>query len=151
MKSELKIDGNRMQITRIFNAPRERVFEAWKLPELMERWSGCKETTKVEFVVDFRVGGTFTQKMQIQHTNEIGEHAITGVYDEIIEPEKIAYHVNLGPATARVVVEFFDLGRQTKLVLTQDGFPDAMIVKFVSQGTMESLEKLDQLLLAQAA
>jgi uncharacterized protein YndB with AHSA1/START domain len=148
MKSELKIDGNRMQITRIFNAPRERVFEAWKLPELMERWSGCKETTKVEFTVDFRVGGTFTQKMEIEGA---GKHGITGVYDEIIEPEKIAYHVNFGPATARVVVEFFDLGHQTKLVLTQDGFPDSNIVKIVSQGTMESLEKLDQLLLAQAA
>jgi len=35
--------------------------------------------------------------------------------------------------------------------LTQDGFPDPNIVKIVSQGTMESLEKLDQLLLAQAA
>ena len=148
MKSELKIDGNRMQITRVFDAPRQRVFDAWKLPELMQRWSGCKETKKVEFTVDFRVGGTFVQKMDIEGA---GQHTITGVYDEIIEPKKIAYHVNLGPATARIVVEFFDLGRQTKLVLTQDGFPDPAIVKIVSQGTMESLDKLDQLLLAQAA
>jgi len=143
MKSDLKIEGNRMQITRVFDAPRERVFEAWSKPELMQRWSGCKE-----FTVDFRVGGTFIQKMDIEGA---GKYTITGVYDEIIEPEKIAYHVNLGPATTRVVVEFIAQGRQTKLVLTQEGFPDATIVKIVSEGTLESLEKLDQLLLARAA
>jgi uncharacterized protein YndB with AHSA1/START domain len=148
MKSDLKIDSNRIQITRVFDAPRERVFEAWSKPELMQRWSGCKETAKVEFTVDFRVGGSFTQKMDIEGA---GKHTITGVYDEIIEPEKIAYHVNLGPATTRVVVEFIAQGRQTKLVLTQEGFPDATIVKIVSQGTLESLEKLDELLLARAA
>src|SRR5262249_21131418 len=84
VKSDLKIDGNRIQITRVFDAPRERVFAAWKLPELMQRWSGCKETAKVEFTVDFRVGGSFTQKMDIEGA---GKHTITGVYDEIIEPE----------------------------------------------------------------
>jgi uncharacterized protein YndB with AHSA1/START domain len=114
----------------------------------MQRWSGCKETAKVEFTVDFRVGGSFVQKMEIEGA---GKHTITGVYDEIIEPEKIAYHVNLGPATTRVVIEFIEQGRQTKLILTQEGFPDPTIVRIVSQGTMESLEKLDQLLLAQAA
>jgi len=148
MKSDLKITGMRIQIARIFDAPRERVFEAWKRPELLQRWSGCKETAKVEFTVDFRVGGSFTQKMDIQGA---GKHTITGVYDEIIEPEKIAYHVNLGPATTRVVIEFIAQGRQTKLVLTQEGFPDQTIVKIVSQGTLESLDKLDQLLFAQAA
>ena len=148
MKSELKIDGDRMQITRVFDAPRERVFDVWKRPELMQRWSSCKETAKVEFTVDFRVGGSFTQKMDIEGA---GKHTITGIYDEIIEPEKIAYHVNLGPAITRVVIDFIAQGRQTKVVLTQEGFPDQTIVKIVSQGTLESLEKLDQLLSAQAA
>src|ERR1700722_15958060 len=148
MKSELKIEGHRMQITRVFDAPRERVFLAWKSPELMQRWSGCKETSKVEITVDFRVGGSFTQKMDIEGA---GTHTITGVYDEIIEPEKIAYHVNLGPATTRVVVEFIEQGPQTKVVLTQEGFPDQRFVKIVSVGTLESLEKLEHLLLAPAA
>jgi uncharacterized protein YndB with AHSA1/START domain len=148
MKSDLKIDGHRIQITRVFDAPQERVFEAWKRPELLARWSGCKETAKVEFTVDFRVGGSFTQKMEIEGA---GKHTITGVYDEIVEPEKIAYHVNLGPATTRVVIEFIRQGHQTKLVLTQEGFPDQNIVKIVSQGTMESLDKLDQFLMTQAA
>src|ERR1700733_11916894 len=142
MKSDVKITGDRLQITRVFDAPRERVFAAWKTRELLQRWSGCKETTRNDIEMDFRVGGSFTQKMDIEGA---GQHTITGVYDEIIEPEKIVYHVNLGPATTRVVIEFREEGRQTRVVLTQEGFPDQTIVKIVSGGTLESLEKLEQL------
>ena len=33
MKSEVKVGDNRLQITRIFNAPRPLVFAFWKDPE----------------------------------------------------------------------------------------------------------------------
>jgi uncharacterized protein YndB with AHSA1/START domain len=148
MKSDVKITGDRLQITRMFDAPRERVFAAWKSRELLQRWSGCKETTRNEIEVDFRVGGSFTQKMTIEGA---GEHTIRGVYDEIIEPEKIVYHVDLGPATTQVKVEFFAEGNRTRLVLTQDGFPDPGVCKIVSQGTTEGLDKLEQLLASQIA
>jgi uncharacterized protein YndB with AHSA1/START domain len=148
MKSEVSIGENRMTMTRVFDAPRERVFAAWKQADLLQRWTGCKDTTKVECTMDFRVGGSFTQKMNIKG---VGEYTITGIYDEIIEPEKIAYHVNLGPATTRVTVEFIAQGSQTKLVLTQEGFPDQNLCKMVSQGTAEALDKLEEMLVAQAA
>jgi uncharacterized protein YndB with AHSA1/START domain len=148
MKSEVKITGNRLQITRIFDAPRDRVFAAWTQPDLLQRWSGCKGATKVEIEMDFRVGGSFTQKMYITGA---GEFSFTGTYDEIVVPERIVYHANLGPATTRVIVEFFEQGRQTKMVLTQEGFPDVNLCKIVSQGTLESFDKLDQILVGQEA
>jgi uncharacterized protein YndB with AHSA1/START domain len=148
MKSDVKITGNRLQITRVFDAPRERVFAAWKDPALLQRWTGCKDATKVDCQSDFRVGGAFTTKMFITGA---GEFTITGRYDEIVEPEKIVYHVNLGPATTKVTVEFFAQGNQTRMVLTQEGFPDENISKIVTQGTLESFDKLDQMLVGQAA
>ncbi|MGA7380821.1 MAG: SRPBCC domain-containing protein [Terriglobales bacterium] len=148
MKSEVIIGENRMTMTRVFDAPRERVFAAWSQSDALQRWSGCKDTTKLECTMDFRVGGSFTQKMNIQG---VGEYTITGIYDEIIVPERIAYHVDLGPATTRVTVQFIAQGNQTKLVLTQEGFPDQNLCKMVSQGTAEALDKLDQMLVAQAA
>ena len=148
MKSDVKIDGQKVEITRVFDAPRERVFAAWKSPDQLSRWSGCKETSKVECTMDFRVGGTFTQKL---HMPGKGEYSISGVYDEIVEPEKISYRVNLGPATTRVTVEFFAQGSQTRMVLTQEGLPDPGLCKIVSQGTMESFDKLDRLLMTFAA
>jgi uncharacterized protein YndB with AHSA1/START domain len=148
MKSEVSITPNQLQITRVFDAPRSRVFAAWKESDLLQRWTGCKDAGRVECVIDFRVGGSFTQKMYIAG---VGEYSITGIYDEIIEPERIAYHVDLGPATTRVLVEFIALGEQTKMVLTQEGFPDENLCKIVSQGTLESLDKLDSILTVQAA
>jgi uncharacterized protein YndB with AHSA1/START domain len=148
MKSEVKITGTRLQITRVFEAPRHLVFAHWKRADELQQWSGCKDATKCEIEMDFRVGGSFTQKM---HIAGAGEFSFTGKYDEIVEPERIVYHANLGPATTRVVVEFFEQDNQTKMVLTQEGFPDENLCKIVSQGSMESFDKLDQMLVFQAA
>jgi uncharacterized protein YndB with AHSA1/START domain len=146
MKSDVKISGQRLQITRVFNAPRPLVFAYWTRADKMQQWSGCKETTQCEIEMDFRPGGSFRQKMNIAG---VGEYTITGTYDEITEPERIAYHVNLGPATTSVTVEFIDQGNQTKVVLTQDGLPDEFLCKTVSQGTSEGLDKLERLLAAE--
>src|SRR5262245_3898338 len=112
------------------------------------KWSGCKDATQCEVEMDFRVGGTFTQKMQIRGA---GEFTFTGRYEEIVEPQKIVYRANLGPATTRVTVEFFERGVQTKMILTQEGFPDENLCKIVSQGSMESFDKLEGMLARQAA
>jgi uncharacterized protein YndB with AHSA1/START domain len=143
MKSEVKITGKRIQITRMFDAPRRAVFGWWAQAEKLQQWSGCKDATKCEIKMDFRVGGSFTQKMVI---GEKGEFVLTGTYDEIVEPERISYRVALGPAMTHVTVEFFEDGARTKVVLTHDGFPDDFTCKMVSQGTTESLEKLDSMI-----
>jgi uncharacterized protein YndB with AHSA1/START domain len=148
MKSDMKITDDRLEITRMVDAPRERVFAAWSRPELLQRWTGCKDATDIQCEMDFRVGGTFTQKM---HITGAGDCVIKGTYEEIVAPEKIVYRVDLaGHGTARVMVEFFAQGDQTKMVLVQDGFPNPMVTKFVSQGTMESFDKLDLLFAGQA-
>ena len=143
MKSEVKITGNRLQISRVFDAPRPVVFGWWAQAEKLRQWSGCKDATKCEIEMDFRVGGGFTQKMQIAGA---GDFTFTATYDEIVVPQKISYRADLGHAVTHVLVEFFDQGDRTKVVLTQDGFPDEVSCKIVSQGTLESLDKLDAFL-----
>jgi uncharacterized protein YndB with AHSA1/START domain len=136
-----------LQISRIFDAPRHLVFAWWSHAEKLQQWSGCKETTRCEIQMDFRVGGSFTQKMQIAGK---GEFTFTGKYDEIVVPERIVYHADFGFAVTRVMVEFFEQNGQTKVVLTQDGFPDENLSKTVSQGTNESFDKLDSILAEEA-
>jgi len=145
MKGEVTGKGNRLEITRIFDAPRGVVFAWWTRAENLRQWSGCKDAVNCEFEVDFRVGGGFRQTMQI---GDKGHFTITGIYEEIVEPEKIVYRAQLGPAATRVTVKFFEQGEKTRMVLTHEGFPDEMQVKFVSQGTSESFDKLDSLLAA---
>jgi hypothetical protein len=43
-----------------------------------------------------------------------------------------------------------DVGEQTKVILTQEGFPDPNLVKIVAGGTSESFDKLDRLLAVRA-
>src|SRR6266853_1131392 len=57
MKSEVKISGNRIQITQVFDAPRPLVFAWWTQAEKLQQWSGCKAATKCEIEMDFRGGG----------------------------------------------------------------------------------------------
>jgi uncharacterized protein YndB with AHSA1/START domain len=149
MKSHVDITGNRLQITRMFDAPQERVFAAWAEPAKLQRWTGCKDASDVVCESDFREGGSFTTKMHI------GGHAncdcvFSGVYQEIRKPSKIVYIVNLGPATTRVTVELLAEGAQTRMILTQEDLP-AEIIRFVEQGTLESFDKLDAALTAQGA
>jgi uncharacterized protein YndB with AHSA1/START domain len=136
-----------LQITRIFDAPRELVFRWWTDGEKMQQWSGCKEATRCEIQMDFRVGGGFTQKMQIGGK---GEFTITGKYDEIVAPEKIVYRADLGFGVTRVQVEFIEHGSQTKVVLTQEGFPNDFLSQTVTQGTTESFDKLESILAREA-
>jgi uncharacterized protein YndB with AHSA1/START domain len=148
MKSEVNIGDNRLQMTRIFDAPRERVFAAWKESQLTSQWWGCKDTTHVDSVIDFRPGGTFTHKMQI---TTAGEMTYTGRFNEIIEPEKISWSAQFGPLTSRVTVEFIALGNQTKLILTQEGFPSKDLCPIVSEGFTAAFNKLEKLLEGVAA
>jgi uncharacterized protein YndB with AHSA1/START domain len=149
MKSDVKIGDNCLTITRVFDAPRQLVFEAWTHADQIQQWWGCAMTKKVETQIDFRVGGLFTNKMQIEG---VGEFTYTATFDEIVEPERIAYHAEFGGMTSRVTVEFVALsGSQTKLILTQIGFPSKDLCPIVAEGTTAALDKLEQMLVGLAA
>jgi len=53
-------------------------------------------------------------------------------------------HANFDRLVARVVVEFFEQGNGTQVVLTHEGSLDEMFFKTVSQGSSESLDKLGE-------
>jgi uncharacterized protein YndB with AHSA1/START domain len=148
MKSEIKISGNRLQITRVFDAPRESVFGWWMQAEMLQQWSGCKDATRCEVEMDFRVGGSFRQTMKIAAADR--PFTINGTYEEIGVPEKISYRLDMGMAATHLLIEFFQEGKRTKVVITQDGFPNEDLCKIVSHGTDESLDKLDAFVSANA-
>lgn len=74
-------------MTRVFDAPRELVFEAMHRPELLKRWlSGPPGWSLVECEADFRVGGTFRH---LWHGPEGATMGMGGVFREIAAPERI--------------------------------------------------------------
>jgi uncharacterized protein YndB with AHSA1/START domain len=85
------------------------------------------QVTKVE--VDLRVGGHYLILFRGGDT----EYPLTGTYLEIDEPARLVYTFKWerelpfpdGPYTkqSRVTVEFKDIGDDTEVVLTHEGFP----------------------------
>jgi uncharacterized protein YndB with AHSA1/START domain len=58
MKSEVKMSGTRLQITRVFEAPRAMVFGYWTQVEKLQQWAGCEDATKIQIQADFWPGGS---------------------------------------------------------------------------------------------
>ncbi|MBD2165242.1 SRPBCC domain-containing protein [Calothrix membranacea FACHB-236] len=75
-------------ITRIFNAPRRLVFEAWTQPEHVKRWfGGCSSMTMTVCEIDLRVGGAW--RYVLHDPKNSMEHAFSGEYREIVPPERL--------------------------------------------------------------
>lgn len=79
-----------IRMTRLFDAPRQLVFDAMTKPEHVRRWWGCisegHSVTVCE--IDLRVGGAW----KFVHRGPEGEYpAFYGVYKEIDAPERLVY------------------------------------------------------------
>ena len=74
-------------MTRVFNAPRRLVFDAWTKPELLKRWLGVfGGWTLPVCEVDLRVGGAYRF---VWRSADGTEMAMGGIYREIVKPERI--------------------------------------------------------------
>ena len=74
-------------MTRVFNAPRKQVFDAWTRPELVQRWLlGPPGWTMPVCEIDLRVGGKYRFEWLGQDGTVMG---MGGVYREIVIPERI--------------------------------------------------------------
>src|SRR4029079_12662486 len=78
-------------MTRVFDAPRDLVFEAHTSCEHVSKWWGPRKYETVSCEIDFRVGGTW----RIVHSGPDGEiPAFYGEYLEIERPERFTWTFN---------------------------------------------------------
>lgn len=80
--------GQEVVITRVFDAPRELVFEAWTDPEHLMRWFAPKGCTTHFSKMEFRQGGVFHSCIRNPRVHDCW---CKGVYREIVVPERIVY------------------------------------------------------------
>src|SRR5437868_7375357 len=74
-------------MTRVFDAPRELVFQAYTRPELLKRWLGVHNGWVLDTCeIDLRVGGAFRYVWRNPKGMSMG---MGGVYQEIVRPERI--------------------------------------------------------------
>jgi len=154
---EANQDNKELVITRIFDAPRELVWKAWTEPERFMRWWGPKDFTSPACKIDLRLGGKYLSCMRGPDGQDYWS---TGVYREIVEPERIVYtdsfadeHGNVVPAShyglsagfpleLQVTVTFEDYGGKTKMTLKHVGIPAGEMSDMTGAGWNESFDKL---------
>jgi uncharacterized protein YndB with AHSA1/START domain len=111
--------------TRIFDAPRALVFSAWTEPRHLAQWFGPNGFSLTTHSFEFRPGGTWRFVM---HGPDGRDYQNRVTFDEIVPPERLAYHHGGGDDVESVqfktIVTFEDLGGQTKLTL-RGIFPSA--------------------------
>ena len=81
-----------VSITRVIDAPRQLVFEAWTDPQHLLRWYAPNNCTFRIKEIEVVPGGQFLHCI----TNpQFGDCWCKGVYHEIVEPERIVFSLNL--------------------------------------------------------
>jgi uncharacterized protein YndB with AHSA1/START domain len=91
-------DARDFVISRLLNAPRELVFEAWTNPKHMARWWGPRITSTPVCEMDVRPGGRYRITMRMPDGTD---YPIIGEYREVTEPEKLVFTMDCSehPAT----------------------------------------------------
>ena len=104
-------------LTRVFDAPRQLVFDALTKPELLNRWFAPHGWSLAVCEVDLRVGGEFRFVLQRPGGGRTGMH---GVWREITPPERLVHTESFddSPGESRVTTEVTEWRGETTLTIT---------------------------------
>ena len=137
-------------ITRVFDAPRTLVFEAWTTAEHVARWWDPGRVPLAACEIDLRPGGAF----RFVHAGPAGEgHAFAGVYREVEPPSRLVFATTSpSGATSTGTLLFSAQGKTTLLTMTiaceSRADRDALLAMRVDVGTARTLDNLDEYLRA---
>jgi uncharacterized protein YndB with AHSA1/START domain len=98
----MSTSAREITITRVFDAPRERVWRAWTEPDEIACWWGKRgwSTPPESVAIDLRPGGVF--RLNSINDEDGREMPLETMFHEVVEPERLAF----GEAT----VTLTDLG-----------------------------------------
>jgi uncharacterized protein YndB with AHSA1/START domain len=137
-------------MTRVFDAPRDLVFEAHTSCEHMSNWWGPRKYEVAGCEIDFRPGGAWRI---VQRGPDGQEHGFHGEFREIVRPERIVWTFEYEGMPGHVSVETLTLEEhdgKTTLTATsvfdtvQDR--DGMLESGMESGAAETMDRLDEYL-----
>ena len=157
MKNEGKLQittptDREIAMTRVFDAPRRLVFDAFTKPELIQRWLGVRAGwTMPVCEVDLRVGGKYRYVWRGPKGNDMG---MGGVFREIVTPERIVatekFDDSWYPGEAVDTTVFAEKGGRTTVTMTvryaSKEARDGVLAAPMATGVGESYDKLAELL-----
>jgi uncharacterized protein YndB with AHSA1/START domain len=139
---------SQLKFTHRFPASRQRVYRAWTEPELLMKWFVESEGRVDKCDIDLRPGG------QYRIEGRMGDKpwSIWGKYLEVKPGEKLVYTWQWefdpgAPAPGgdtRVTVEFRELGKETEVTLTHEGFDNEPAREGHKKGWLGCFERLEK-------
>jgi uncharacterized protein YndB with AHSA1/START domain len=87
-KTETTTDGRDLRLTRLIDAPPERVYRAWTEPSLLRQWFAPRPWTTSRVENDVRAGGT---SLLIMRSPDGQEFSNCGVYLEVVPNRRIVF------------------------------------------------------------
>ena len=139
-------------MTRVFDAPRHLVFEAYTRPELLKRWLGVHNGWSLAVCeVDLRVGGAYRYLWRGPGGKEMG---MRGIFREVVPPARIVatevFDQSWYPGEAVDTAELVEQGGRTTLTLTvryqSREARDEVLKTPMEQGMAQGFDKLEELL-----
>src|SRR6202049_4764507 len=136
-------------LTRVFDAPRRLVFDAFSKPELLKRWFGPRGWSLVVCEVDLKVGGGFRFVLRGPDGKEMG---MRGAYREIVPPGRSVHMESFDdyPGESQVTAVFVEQGGKTTFTVTvlypSHEVRDMVLKSGMEQGAAKSYDKLAELL-----
>jgi len=140
-------------VTRVFDAPRQLVFDAHTKPDLVRQWLlGPPGWSMPVCEMDVRVGGTY--RWVWRHDTNGTEMGMGGVYREIVAPERLVTTERFDeawyPGEALNTLVLIEQGGRTTLTQTMRyesrDARDAVIKSNMEQGVAASYDRLADLL-----
>ena len=115
-------------ITRMFEAPRERVFRAWTNPDEVAEWYGPEhfDTPRDKIRIDMEVGGRY--ELTMVRRDDGAAYPVGYDILEIVEPELLVLRSDPMPEMGMhepvvLRVEFHDHGEKTRMTLSDGPYP----------------------------
>ena len=147
---EISTPGTQIVMTRVFDAPRDLVFEAHSSCEHVSRWWGPRAYETESCEIDFRAGG----KWRVVHANAEGErYAFSGEYREILRPERFVWTFSYEGddfEPGEEVFEFEEHDGKTTLTSTAEfgsaEFRDQILQSGMVDGAIETMDRLEEYL-----
>jgi len=130
-----------LRMTRVFDAPRPLVFEAWSKAEYVSRWFTPAPLTTPSCEVDFRSGGAFRLVMRMPDGTDFPMDA---TFTEIVPGERIRFSAKIHDGVElATTVTFADEGAgQTRLDVHQVYSHETPATRGAHAGWTQTLEQL---------
>jgi uncharacterized protein YndB with AHSA1/START domain len=123
----LEADDRVLIIERVFNAPREMVWDAFTDPKHLLQWIGPRLHPAVDYKADARPGGRWRGCLRSPDGKE--ELWQSGVFHEVTRPERLVYTFQWDKRSADdftfatlITIHFTDEGAQTRMRFQQTYF-----------------------------